>query len=131
MTLIASCASKPCSLSKSQPIKPKNIYQFLGKKDSARTIPVTIIRDTGFHGSATGIVVKLNGELLAKFYPADRYTFYLEEGLYVFGAYMDLVFERGIIHELEAEITSRTLNNFRLTIDRGSRGYRIQRTAEF
>ena len=128
---LTSCASSPSSFSESRAVKQQNIFQDLRSPMGSRKVPVTIIRDAGFNASMTGIIVKLNGDSLAKFYPNERYTFYLEEGTHIFGCYLDLVFERGIIHELEANITSERTNNFRLTIDRGDQGFRIQRTAEF
>lgn len=128
--ILSACATKPVSMS-SAVIVPKDRVisaEFL-QPDEKRTEKVTIIRDSGFMGSALKMLVSVNADQIASLDTGEMISIYLAPGRYIFVAQGKPNPFNEPPGETEAMVLEDQPNRFRLRLVSGD-GPRFERTIQ-
>lgn len=81
--ILPACESAPVRVTDARDVPPKRIFQ-MPKTDAAASATVTIVRDSGYVGSGSTIMFKVDGVEVARFATSERLEIKLKPGTHVF-----------------------------------------------
>ena len=84
--LFLGCATSPVRTDLAKPAVPSNVQKPTLLQNVDGSVMVVIKRDSGFTGGACAKQVYLQGEPIAKLWPGEKVTIYLQPGTYVLSA---------------------------------------------
>jgi len=98
LSLLTACSSSAVDPGARRPVEPERVHEAeLLAPDGARTVPLTITRDSGFVGMGVEVHVYVNGKELASLKTKESLTIYLKPDTYILGAaYSDAVGKRPV-----------------------------------
>ena len=85
LVLLSGCATSPTNLADVRPVASDRLLRTPTATNQQNSASVTIVRDSGFLGSAPSAALRLNGVPVASFRTRESLTFTLDPGDYVFG----------------------------------------------
>jgi hypothetical protein len=82
---LAACSSSPASLSQARPVDQANVFApELQSASLDRTVPVRLVRDSGFMGKVFNAIVVVDGKNTVALEPNEQFELYLAPGDHLF-----------------------------------------------
>ena len=79
LIVLAGCATSPTPIGNAESVPADEIYGFQDGS-SENSVKISVIRDTGFTGSACDVLVYIDGKRAAKIGPGQKASFYVPPG---------------------------------------------------